>query len=109
MNTATPIPAPSVLTQAHRDAMAYIQDLAITISQQSVFAVSAEYVGHTHEFSAHVLRFSEITKGNFKAEKTLRTLLPSRISWAGDNALEELQAMARELETLLVIAEGGAS
>lgn len=109
MNTAINTKAACPLSQAHRDAMAYLQDLASTISLQGTYAVSVEYVGHTHEFSAHVLRFSEITKGNFRAEKTLRTLLPRHISWAGDNALEELQTMARELETLLVIAEGGAS
>lgn len=109
MNTASHIPAPSVLTQAHRDVMAYIQDLAITISQQKVYAVSAEYVGHIHEFSAHVLLFSEIANSNFKAHKTMRVALPGRISFAGYSALEELQAMARELEALLVTPEGGAA
>lgn len=44
MNTITQLPAP-VLTQAHRDAMAYIQGLAITISLQGTYAVSTEYSG----------------------------------------------------------------
>ena len=110
MNTAvTHNKAACPLSQAHRDAMAYLQDLASTISLQGTYAVSVEYVGHTHELTAHVLRFSEITKGNFKADKTIRTLLPSHCSWVGDNALEELQAMARELEALLIVAQGGAA
>lgn len=100
-------PAPSELTHAHREAMARIQSLAITISQQGTHAVSTEYAGHIHEFSAHTLRFSEIAKGNFKADITLRVLLPGRIAFAGDNALAELNAMALELEALLVTVKGG--
>ncbi|WP_422155810.1 hypothetical protein KV699_02205 [Vreelandella titanicae] len=107
MSSVVHIPAPSELTQAHRDAMAYVQELAITISQQGMYAVSVEYVGHIHGFSAHVLRFSEIAKGNFKADQALRTALPGRISWVGSNALDELQAMARELEALLIPPFGG--
>lgn len=109
MTTTFHIPAPSELTPAHREAMARIQSLAITISQQGTHAVSTEYVGHTHEFSAHTLRFSEIAKGNFKADITLRVLLPSPIAFAGDNALAELNAMVCELAMLLVTPKGDAA
>lgn len=109
MNTATHIPAPSVLTQAHRDAMAYIQELATTISMQGIYCVSAEYTGVGHGFRVSVLLFSELAKENFKAHQSFTVYLPGVERLSGHNALEELQAAARELETLLVIAEGGAS
>ncbi|MYL25008.1 hypothetical protein GLV89_14610 [Halomonas alkaliantarctica] len=112
MNTAFHIPAPSVLTQAHRDAMAYIQDLAITISQQDVYAIEVDYSGHVNQFMVSIMRFSELKNENFKADKIFRIDLPGdprRSLLVGHDALEELQAVARELEKLLVIAEGGAA
>lgn len=108
MSTIAQLPAP-VLTQAHRDAMAYIQDLAITITQQGIYAVSAEYIGHIHSFRADVLLFSEIEKGNWKANQNLQTILPGRTSFAGHEALEQLQATARELEALLTPPTGDAA
>lgn len=72
MNTATPIPAPSVFTQAHRDAMAYIQELATTISMQGIYCVSAEYTGVGHGFRVSVLLFSELAKENFKAHQSFK-------------------------------------
>ncbi|MCL7929151.1 hypothetical protein [Halomonas llamarensis] len=101
------IPAPSLLTQAHRDAMAYIQDLAITISFQGIYCVSAEYTGVGHGFRVNVLLFSELAKDNFKAHQSFTVYLPGLERLAGHNALEELQAIARDLEALLpgVVAE----
>lgn len=107
MNNVTQILTHSELTQAHRDAMAYVQDLAVMISQQGIYAVSAEYTGHVHEFSARVLRYTNIAKGNFEAESTWYVKLPGRYPFACDNALAELQAMARELEALLTPPTGG--
>lgn len=107
MNNVTQIAPPSELTQAHRDAMAYIQELAITITQQGVYAVSAEYIGHIHSFRADVLLFSEIEKGNWRAKQNLQTILPGRTSFAGYEALEQLQATARQLEALLTPPTGG--
>lgn len=107
MNTAIHIKAPSALTQAHRDTMAYIQDLAITITQQGTYAVSAEYSGHVHEFSVDVLLFSDVASGNFKARTAHRARLPGRVPYIGETALSELQAIARELEELLVVTQGG--
>lgn len=108
MTIVAQLPAPS-LTQAHRDAMAYIQELAITITQQGTYAVTAEYAGHTHEFSVHVLLLTEIEQRNFKAHTTLNVHLPGRCAWMGANALEELQAMARKLEALLTPPTGDAA
>lgn len=109
MSSVIHISAPSVLTQAHRDAMAYIQELATTISMQGVYCVSAEYAGVSHELRTSVLLFSEIAKDNFKAHTTLNVYLPGRERWAGDNALEELQAMARVLEGFLIPPSGDAA
>lgn len=108
MNNVAQIPA-LVLTQAHRDAMAYIQGLAITISQQGTYAVSTEYCGQVHEFSTHVLQFSDIEQRNFKALTTIKVHLPGRCSWTGAHALQELQAMARVLEGFLTPPTGDAA
>ncbi|WP_081192785.1 hypothetical protein [Halomonas sp. BC1] len=107
MNTSFHTPAPSELTHAHREAMAYIQELSITITMQGVYCVSAEYAGVGHGFRVNVLLFSELVKENFKAHQSFTVYLPGLERWAGHNALEELQAVARELETLLAIAQGG--
>lgn len=108
MSTVIPIQSAGLLAQAHRDAMAYIQNLAITISQQGTYAVHATYSGIAHEFTAHVLPFSELEKGNFKARTVINVDLPghSQRPWMVANALEELQAMARELEALLTPPTG---
>lgn len=100
MKTVAQLPAP-VLTQAHRDAIAYIQELAITISQQGTYAVNAEYSGQIHEFSVHVLLFSEIEQRNFKALTSKNVHLPGRCPWMGADALKELLALTHVLEGLL--------
>ncbi|QPI64440.1 hypothetical protein [Vreelandella venusta] len=107
MSNVTPIQSAGLLPQAHRDAMAYIQNLAITISQRGVHAVNAEYCGQIHQFSVCVLRFSEIAEGRFKADVSMRIQMPSHTRFATNNALEELQAIARELEALLIPPTGG--
>ena len=109
MSSVVHFSPPSVLTQAHRDAMAYIQELAITISQQEMYAVISEYAGNTHEFNVHILLFSEIAMANFKALKTMRVALPGRICFVGHDALKELQAMARVLESFLIPPSGDAA
>lgn len=109
MNTASHISAPSVLTQAHRDAMAYIQELAITITMQGVYCVSAEYTGVANALRVNMLLFSELAKENFKARQSFTVYLPGLDRLAGDDALKELQAVACELEALLAIAQGGAA
>lgn len=110
MNTAaTHNKATCPLSQAHRDAMAYIQDLAITITLQGVYSVSAEYSGVAHSFRVSVLLFSELAKENFKARQSFHAYLPGHDRLAGLSVLEELQATARELEVLLVTPEGGAA
>lgn len=110
MNTITQLPVP-VLTQEHRDAMAYIQDLAITISQQSTYKVHVDYSGINHGFTAYVALSEDVDKGNFKARTVINVHLPgdSQWPWMGANALEELQAMARELEALLTPPTGDAA
>jgi hypothetical protein len=107
MTTVTPIQPTNVLTQAHRDAMAYIQDLAITITHQGVYCVSAEYTGVGHGFRVNVLLFTELAKENYKAHQTFNVYLPGLERCAGHHALEELQATARELEALLIPPTGG--
>lgn len=108
MTTVAQLPAPA-LTQAHRDAMAYIQDLAITISLQATYAVSTEYAGHVHTFNVDVMLFSDTALGNFKARKVLYVSLPGRAPYMGEQALRELQAIARELEALLTPPTGDAA
>lgn len=107
MSTVTPIQPTSTLTQAHRDAMAYIQDLAITITLQGVYCVSAEYSGVGHGFRVSVLLFSELAKENYKAHRSFNVYLPGVERCEGHNALEELQVIARELEALLIPPTGG--
>ncbi|WP_339935184.1 hypothetical protein [Vreelandella glaciei] len=101
MSTIAHLPATNVLTQAHRDAMAYIQDLAITISQQGTYAVSTEYTGHVHTFNVDVMLFSDTALGNYMARKVMYVSLPGRALYMGEQALSELQDIARELEALL--------
>ena len=103
MSTVTSIRGLSPLTQEHRDAMAHIQDLAVTISQQGTHAVHVSYSGINHELTAHVVLLKDVDKGNFKARTVINVDLPGHRQWPwmGANALEELQAMARELENLL--------
>lgn len=108
MTTVAQLPAP-VLTQAHRDAMAYIQDLAITITMQGVYCVSAEYAGVGQVFRASVLLFSELAKDNFKAHQSYAVYLPGIERWVGHAALDELQAVARALEALLTPPTGDAA
>jgi len=108
MNTITQLPVPA-LTQAHRDAMAYIQELAITITLQGVYCVSAEYAGVGHVSRASVLLFSELAKDNFKAHQSYTVYLPGIERCAGHAALDELQAVARALEALLTPPTGDAA
>lgn len=110
MTTVAQLPAPT-LTQAHRDAMAYIQDLAITISQQGTYAVHVSYSGINHEYTAHVVLFEDVDKGIFKARTVINAHLPGhrQWSWMGATALEDLQAMARKLEALLTPPTGDAA
>lgn len=109
MSTIVHIHDPNVLTQAHRDAMAYMQELATTITMQGVYCVSAEYTGVGHAFRASVLLFSELAKENFKSRQSFCVYLPGIDRWAGHSALEELQAIARELEALLPPPTGDAA
>lgn len=109
MNKIVHIPAPTVLTQGHRRDMAYIQELAITISMLGVYSVSAEYTGVGHAFRVSVLLFSELAKENFKALKSFCVYLPGLQRLAGNNSLEELQSIARELEALLIPPTGGSA
>lgn len=108
MNTVAHLPAP-VLTQEHRDAMAYIQDLAITITMQGTYAVSTEYTGHVHTFNVDVMLFSDTALGNYRARKVMYVSLPGRVPYMGEQALSELQAIARELEALLTPPTGDAA
>ncbi|MFS8175005.1 hypothetical protein [Vreelandella titanicae] len=109
MSTIAHLPATNVLTQAHRDAMAYIQDLAITISQQGTYAVSTEYAGHVHTFNVDVMLFSDTALGNYMARKVMYASLPGRALYMGEQALRELQDIARELEALLTPPTGDAA
>lgn len=108
MNAVTPI-QPAVLTQEHRDAIAHITNLAITISLQGVYAIDVEYYGNVHLLSVSVLRVSNIAKGDFKADTSMRIDLPGspgRSPLASLKALVKLQDAARELERLLTPPNG---
>lgn len=108
MSTVTPIQPAGLLTQAQRNAMARIQDLAITISMQGTHAVHVSYSGISHEFTAHAVLFEDVEQGHFKARTVINVHLPGNPnwSWMGVGALEELQSMARELESLLTPPTG---
>lgn len=104
MSTVTPIQPTGLLTQAHRDAVAYIQDIAITISLQRQYAIDTEYSGHVHQFQVTVLRRSELTKSNYKADSITRVdFYPMN---KAPEQLSQLQAIARELESLLTPPTG---
>lgn len=108
MSNVTQIaPPPSELTQAHRDAMAYIQDLAVTISQQAIYAVFIDYDGNVQWLDVRWVQQANIKNGNFEREASHRIPLPGTHPDQGHSALQELQALARELEALLTPPTGG--
>ncbi|WP_447043944.1 hypothetical protein [Vreelandella sp. H-I2] len=110
MSTVTPIQSAAALTQAHRDVMAYIQDLAITVSLQGEHAINAQYIGHTHEFEVHAYRRNQLKAKNFQADRRFGIQLPGMPveHWHEDysHSLIELQTVARELEALLTPPTG---
>lgn len=109
MSTITSIqPAAPIITQAHRDAIAHIQDLAITISQLREFAVGVDYAGHVQTFDVTLYRVSEMQRGNYSADARHSIELPANGSaWRrSEDALPQLQALARKLEDLLTPPTG---
>lgn len=106
MNTVTQLPTP-VLTQAHRDAMAYIQNLAITISQQGIYAVFIDYDGNVQWLDIRWIHHAKINNSNYQSDGSHRIKLPGRMPDQGHRALAELQTLARELEALLIPPTGG--
>lgn len=76
---------------------------------QGTYAVSTEYTGHVHTFNVDVMLFSDTALGNYTARKVMYARLPPRAFCVGEQALSELQAMARELEALLIVGQGGAA
>lgn len=80
-----------------------IQSLAVTISCQGQFTVSAEYVGHVHWFEVTALRISD-TKSN-----RWIPILSNRADLKLDNALETLRGVAVCLESLLNPTPGDAA
>lgn len=109
MSTVTPIqPAAPTFTQAHRDAIAHIQDLAITLTLQGSLSVSLDFLSAGPSLSVHIRRVSEITRNNHKADARFNIDLPDQVNaWQGHNALPQLQALARTLEDLLPPPTGG--
>lgn len=106
MNNVTHIPAPSVLTQAHRDAMAYIQSLAITVSQQGIYAVFIDYDGNVQWFEVRWRLREEMKSNNYRVKDSYRIELPGPNPYGGHSALPQLQALASELESLLIPPTG---
>lgn len=112
MSTIAHIPAPAVLTQAHRDAIAHIQDLAISVSLQGVYAVDLNYDGNTNLLSVFIRNFSDIAKGCHRSCRQYAVWLPGALyakELASRNALPELQEVASELENLLTPPDGDAA
>jgi hypothetical protein len=109
MSTIAHLPATNVLTQAHRDAMAYIQDLAITISLQGAYAVFSDYDGNVQWLEVRWRRCAEMKNGNYRADNSHRIALPGQHPDQGHDALPQLQALARELEALLTPPTGDAA
>lgn len=107
MSNVTQLTATNVLTQAHRDAMAYIQSLAITISQQGIYAVFIDYDGNVQWFEVRWLRRDEMKSRNYRATDSHRIELPGLDPDQGHSALPQLQALARQLEALLIPPFGG--
>ncbi|WP_447956532.1 hypothetical protein [Vreelandella sp. EE7] len=109
MSSIIPIQPAATIAQTHRDAIAHIQDLAITISLQGERAVNVEYSGNVQTLTVEVRRLSEIEVSNFVAESRHNIELPNpRDVWPQpENALPQLQALARKLEDLLTPPDGG--
>lgn len=107
MSTVTPIqPAAPTITQAHRDAIVHIQDLAITISLQGVFAVFIDFAGHVQWLDVSWRRYAEMQNGNHKSDARHSIRLPGLMPDQGQDALPQLQALARKLEDLLTPPTG---
>ncbi|NDL70530.1 hypothetical protein [Vreelandella alkaliphila] len=106
MTAVTPIHNTPVMTQAHRDAIAHVQDLAISISQQGTYAVFIDYDGNVQWLDARWVHHAKINNGNYQSDASHRIKLPARLPDQGHRALAELQALARELEALLIPPTG---
>lgn len=87
------------ITQPYRDALANIQALALTISTQGSYWVSVDFSGVLLQLNISVSRCADLHNPT-AVSQTYSVYLPPG-QRAPHDALEQLQAIARELEALL--------
>lgn len=91
--------------QAHRDAIANIQVLALTTSTQGSYWVGVDFSGVLLQLNVSISRCADL-HNPAAVSKTYSVYLPP-CQLAPHDSLEQLQAIARDLEALLpgVVAE----
>jgi hypothetical protein len=87
------------IPQAHRDAIARIQARALTTSTQGSYWVSVDFSGVLLQLNVSVSRCADL-HNPAAVSKTYSVYLPP-CQRAPHDALEQLQAIARNLEALL--------
>lgn len=87
------------IPQAHRDAIANIQARALTTSTQGSYWVGVDFSGVLLQLNVSVSRCADL-HNPAAVPKTYSVYLPP-CQRAPHDALEQLQAIARELEALL--------
>lgn len=87
------------IPQAHRDASAHIQALALTASTQGTYWVSVDFSGVLLQLNVSVSRCADLHNPAAVSKAYSVYLPPSQR--APHDALEQLQAIARDLEALL--------
>ncbi|MGO2878923.1 MAG: hypothetical protein ACTIDT_03075 [Halomonas sp.] len=87
------------IPQAHRDASANIQALALTTSTQGIYWVSVDFSGVLLQLNVSVSRCADL-HNPAAVSKTYSVYLPPS-QRATHDSLKQLQAIARDLEALL--------
>ncbi|WP_447530110.1 hypothetical protein [Vreelandella sp. TE19] len=91
--------SPQQIPQPHRDAIAQIQALAMAISIQGTYWVGVQFSGMLLRLHVDVNRCADLYAPNSTSSTYCVTLPPC--NRAEPDSLEQLQAVARELEALL--------
>lgn len=87
------------IPQAHRDAIAHIQTRAMAVSTQGTYWVSVQFSGMLLQLNVGFSRCADLHSTGNRPQMKCVTLPPC--PRAAHDSLEQLQAIARELEALL--------
>ncbi|WP_386081802.1 hypothetical protein ACFIOZ_01625 [Vreelandella sp. F11] len=87
------------IPQAHRDVIAHIQALALTTSTQGSYWIGVDFSGVLLQLNVSVSRCADL-HNPAAVSKTYSVYLPP-CQRAAPDSLEQLQAIARDLEALL--------